>query len=90
MKCNPDDVLEESTLFLKNLFHGDFNPIQCDVPAPSSDHVYNAVHPEFLPPPIPGVPPSTSDHAYGTRQPPTLSSSASSKSSVTDPTGFLD
>ena len=90
IKCNPDDVLEEATLFLKNLFHGDFKPIQCDVSGPSSDHGYNAVHPEFLPPPIPGVPPSISDHDYGTRQPPSLSSSDSSKSSATDPIGFLD
>ena len=90
IKCNPDDILEETTLFLKKLFQGDFNPMQKDNQASTSDHTYQSVPPEFPPPPIPGVPPSTSDHDYGERVPPRLNSSDDSKSSQNDPTGFLD
>ena len=90
IKCNPDDILEEATMFLKKLFQGDFNPLQKDSQASTSDHNYQSVPPEFPPPPIPGVLPSTSDHDYGERMPPKLSSSDDSKSSLTDPTGFLD
>ena len=77
-------------MFLKKLFQGDFNPLQKDSQASTSDHNYQSVPPEFPPPPIPGVLPSTSDHDYGERVPPKLSSSDDSKSSLTDPTGFLD
>ena len=90
IKCNPDDILEESTLFLKKLFQGEFDPVQKDDQASTSDHNYQSVPPEVPPPPIPGVPHSTSDHDYGERVPPKLSSSDSSKSSKSDPTGFLD
>ena len=90
VKCNPDDILEEATLFLKKLFQGDFDPIQEYCQASTSDHNYQSVPPEFPPPPIPGVPPSTSDHDYGAKVPPKLSSSDNSKSSQSDPAGFLD
>ena len=90
IKCNPDDILEEATLFLKKLFQGDFNPIPKDNQATTSDHNYHHVPPEFPPPPIPGASHSTSDHDYGARVPPKLSSYDNSKSSKNDPTGFLD
>ena len=90
IKCNPDEILEESTLFLKKLFQGDFNPLPKENQASTSDHNYQYVPPEFPPPPIPGVSHSTSDHDYGERVPPKLSGSDNSKSSMNDPTGFLD
>ena len=88
VQWNPDEVLEEATSFLKKLFHGDFEPIPEGWLPPASDHGYAAGLHDFPPPPIPGVPPSTSDHDYGPRTPPKLSSSDCSKSSKTDPTDF--
>ena len=90
IKCNPDDILEEATSYLKKLFQGDFNPMQQNSCAPTSDHNYQSVPPDFPPPPIPGIPPSTSDHDYGRTSPPRLTSSDDSKTSKNDPKGFLD
>ena len=90
IKCNPDDILEEVTAFLKKLFQGELTPIPQSEQDSISDHNYNSVPPINPRQPTHGVPPSTSDHDYRMREPPKLSDSDNSKSSRNDPTGFLD
>ena len=87
---NQDDILLETELFLKSLFNGEFDHIESEPSTVSDIHNYAQSCDETPAPKCADAPSSTSDHQYTQSFSPKLSSSDQSKSSTSDPAGFLD
>ena len=89
IKCDPEDVLEETVLYVKNLFQGQFSPFHNN---PSNnthqDHPYCADDVKRPHPPNQGS--CKSDHNYSSTPSPKLVSSDNSESLELDPVGFLN
>jgi hypothetical protein len=90
VKCNPDDILLETELFLKSLFLGDFEHIDSETPVVNDAHNYAQPSDETPAPRCPDGEPLSSDHMYSQSSRPKLSSSDDSKLPASDPAGYLD
>ena len=90
VKYNPDDIMLETEVFLKNLFKGQFEQIEIDPPKVNVFHNYSSSLEETPAPRNSQENLSSSDHSYSQTSSPRLSSSDQSKSPETDPAGFLD
>ena len=86
---NQDDILCEAELYLKSLFSGDFDHIESKPSMVNDNHNYAKSCSE-TPAPSCTTGSATSDHQYNQASSPRLSSSDQSKSSKSDPAGYLD
>ena len=90
LKCSSEDILLETVMYVKDLFHGKFTKFtnNDNIPTPPNDHLYCSNNPNVPPPSNSGS--NSSDHNYSSISNPVLSSTDNSESVEFDPIGFMN